>query len=226
MVQIFSLFNTQPNRPRALSASFKHVGQTLYSRGFKFGENGPIKIFCTFLPPGRRWLNLVQIFSLFNTQPYRPRALSASFKHVGQTLYSRGFKFGENGPSKIFCPFLPPGPRWLNLVQLFSLFNTQPNRPRALPASFKIVGHTLYSRGFKFGENGPIKIFCPFLPPGPRWLNLVQIFSLFNTQPNRPRALSASFKHVGQTLYSRGFKFGENGPIKILVHFCLQVRDG
>ena len=66
----------------------------------------------------------------------------------------------------------------------------------------------------------------PFWPPGPRWLNLTKIFSLFNTQPNRPRASPASFKHVGQVLYSRGFKFGENGPIKICVHFGLQVRGG
>ena len=48
--------------------------------------------------------------------------------------------------------------------------------------------------------------------------------SLFNTQPNRPRASLAIFKHVGQVPYSRGFKFGEKGPIKILAHFCLQVR--
>ena len=50
--------------------------------------------------------------------------------------------------------------------------------------------------------------------------------SLFNTQPNRDRASPASFKHVGQAPYSRGFKLGEKGPIKILVHFCLQVHGG
>ena len=47
---------------------------------------------------------------------------------------------------------------------------------------------------------------------------------LFDTQPNRPRASPAIFKHVGQVPYSRGFKFGEKGPIKILAHFFLQVR--
>ena len=66
----------------------------------------------------------------------------------------------------------------------------------------------------------------PFLPTGPRWSNFIKILSLFNTQPNRPRASPASFKHVGQVAYSRGFKFGEKGPIKILVHFFLQVRSG
>ena len=91
----------------------------------------------------------------------------------------------------------------------FRLFNTQPNRPRASTASLRHVRQVLYSRGFKFVENGPIKNF-----------------SLFKTQPNRPRASTASFKHVGQVLYSRGFKFEENGPIKILVHFCLQVHGG
>ena len=50
-------------------------------------------------------------------------------------------------------------------------------------------------------------------------LNFIKILSLFNTQPNRPRALPAIFKHVGQVPYSRGFKFGEKGPIKILAHF-------
>ena len=55
---------------------------------------------------------------------------------------------------------------------------------------------------------------------------MTKIFSLFNTQSNRPRASPASFKHVGQVLYSRGFKFGENGPIKIWVHFGLQVHGG
>ena len=53
-----------------------------------------------------------------------------------------------------------------------------------------------------------------------------QILRLFNTEPNRPRASPAIFKHVGQVPYSRGFKFGEKGPIKILVHFGRQVRYG
>ena len=66
--------------------------------------------------------------------------------------------------------------------------------------------------------------FCAFFPTGPALLNFIKILSLFNTQPNRPRASPAIFKHVGQVPYSRGFKFGEKGPIKILAHFCLQVR--
>ena len=53
-----------------------------------------------------------------------------------------------------------------------------------------------------------------------------QILRLFNTEPNRPRPSPAIFKHVGQVPYSRGFKFGEKGPIKILVHFRSQVRYG
>ena len=66
----------------------------------------------------------------------------------------------------------------------------------------------------------------PFWPPGPRWLRLTKILSLFNTQPNRPGASIASFKHVGQVLYSRGFKFRENEPIKICVHFGVKLRGG
>ena len=53
-----------------------------------------------------------------------------------------------------------------------------------------------------------------------------QILRLFNTEPNRARASPAIFKHVGQVPYSRGIKFGEKGPIKILVHFGRQVRYG
>ena len=53
-----------------------------------------------------------------------------------------------------------------------------------------------------------------------------KILRLFNTQPNRTRASPAIFKHVGQVPYSTGIKFGEKGPIKILDHFCLQVRGG
>ena len=77
-----------------------------------------------------------------------------------------------------------------NFIKILSLFNTQPNRSMASPAIFKHVRQVPYSRGFKFGEKGPIKIF----------------------------------KHVGQVSYSIGFKFGEKGLIKILPHFCLQVR--
>ena len=112
----------------------------------------------------------------------------------------------------------------MNFIKILSLFNTQPNRPRASPAIFKHVGQVPYSRGFKFGEKGPMKILDHFLLTGEALLNLIKILSLFNTQPNRPRASPAIFKHVGQVLYSRGFKFGEKGPMKILAHFCLQVR--
>ena len=111
----------------------------------------------------------------------------------------------------------------MNFIKILSLFNTQPNRPRASPAIFKHVGQVPYSRGFKFGEGADQNI-GPFLPTGPALLNFIKILSLFNTQPNRPRASPAIFKHVGQVPYLRGFKFGEKGPIKILAHFCLQVR--
>ena len=83
-----------------------------------------------------------------------------------------------------------------------------------LPAIFKHVGQVPYSRGFKFGEKGPIKNFGPFLLTGPALLNFIKILSLFNTQPNRPRASPAIFKHVGQVPYSRSFKFVERGRSK------------
>ena len=90
-------------------------------------------------------------------------------------------------------------------------------------AILKHVGQVPYSRGFKFGENRD-QNFVPFLPTGPALWNFIKILSLFNTKPNRPMDSPAIFKHVGQVPYSRGFKFGEKGPIKILPHFCLQVR--
>ena len=109
--------------------------------------------------------------------------------------------------------------------QILRLFNTEPNRPRASPAIFKRVGQVPYSRGFKFGERGRSK-FWSILAVWSGMVEFHQILRLFNTEPNRPRASPAIFKHVGQVPYSRGFKFGEKGPIKILLHFGRQVRYG
>ena len=128
------------------------------------------------------------------------------------------------GADQNFGPFLLTGPALLNFIKILSLFNQQPNRPRASPAIFKHVGQVPYSIGFKFAEKGPIKILAHFCLQGTALLNFIKILSLFNTQPNRPRASPAIFKHVGQVPYSRGFKFVEKGLIKILAHFCLQVR--
>ena len=180
----------------------------------------------SFLTTGGRWLNFIKILSLFNTQPNRPKVFFASFKHVGQVPYSIGFKFYGKRANENFGPFLPTGPRWLNFIKILSVFNTQPNRPRASPASFKHVGQVPYSSGFKLWGKGAYQNFGPFFRTSPRWLNFIKILSLFNTQPNRPRASPASFKHEGQVPFSRGFKFGEKLPIKILGYFCLQVRGG
>ena len=109
--------------------------------------------------------------------------------------------------------------------QIFRLFNTEPNRPRAAPAIFKQVGQVPYSRGFKFRKKGPIKILVHF-GRQVRYGRISSNFSLFNTEYNRPRASPAIFKHVGQVPYSRGFKFGEKRPIKILVHFGRPFRYG
>ena len=127
------------------------------------------------------------------------------------------------GADQNFETFLPTGPSLSNFIKILSLFNTQPNRPRASPAIFKHVGQVPYSRGFKFLEKGLSK-FCPIFAYRSALSNFIKILSLFNTQPNRPLASQAIFKHVGQVPYSRGFKFVEKGPIKILPHFCLQVR--
>ena len=78
--------------------------------------------------------------------------------------------------------------------------------------------------GLQIGGKGADQNFGPFWPTGPALLNFFKILSLFNPQPNRPRASRAILKHVGQVPYSRGFKFGEKGPVKILARFCLQVR--
>ena len=192
--------------------------------GLQIWGNRADQNFGLFLPPGPRWVNLIKIIILFNTQTNRPWACPASFQPVGQALYSRGFKFMEIGLIKILVHFWPR-PQWVNLIKIIILFNTQTNRPWACPASFQPVGQALYSRGFKFMEIGQIKILVHFWPR-PQWVNLIKIISLFNTQTNRPWACTASFQPVGQALYSRGFKFGEIGPTKILVHFCLQVRGG
>ena len=109
--------------------------------------------------------------------------------------------------------------------QILRLFNTEPNRPKASPAILKHVGHVPYSRGLNFGKRGQSK-FWSILAVRSGMVEFHQILRLFNTEPNRPRASPAIFKHVQQVPYSRGFKFGEKGPIKILVHFGRQVRYG
>ena len=173
-------------------------------------------------------MNFIKILSLFNTQPNRPRASPAIFKHVGQVPWAgpllKGLQIWGKGADQNFGPFLLSGPALLNFIKILSLFNTQPNRPRASPATFKHVGQVPYSRDLQIWGKGADQNFGPFLLTGPALLNFIKILSLFNTQPNRPRASPAIFKHVGQVPYSRGFKFGEKGPIKILAHFCLQVR--
>ena len=117
--------------------------------------------------------------------------------------------------------------------QILRLFNTEPNRPRASPAIFKHVGQVPYSRGFRSPTQGASNLvkrgrskFWSILAVRSGMVEFHQILRLFNTEPNRPRASPAIFKHVGQVPYSRGFKFGEKGPIKILVHFGRQVRYG
>ena len=132
---------------------------------------------------------------------------------------------GKSGRSK-FLSIFPPGPQWVILIKMFSLFNTQTNRPWACPTSVQPVGQALHSRGFIFFGSLADQNFGPFLPPRPRLVNLIKMFSLFNTQTIRPWACPASFQPVRQALYSRGFKFGEIGPIKIFVPFCLQGRFG
>ena len=142
-------------------------------------------------------MNFIKILSLFNTQPNRPRASPAIFKHVGQVPYSRGLNLGKRGRSK-FWPIFSYRSGAVEFHQNFK--------------SFQIWGI------------GADQKFGPFFPTGPALLNFIKILSLFNTQPNRPRASPAIFRHVGQVPYSRGFKFGEKGPIKILTHFFLHVQ--
>ena len=75
-------------------------------------------------------------------------------------------------------------------------------------------------KGLQIWGKGADQNFGPFLLTGPALLNFIKILSLFSTQPNRPSASPAISKHVGQVPYSRGFKFGEKGPIKILAVFA------
>ena len=109
--------------------------------------------------------------------------------------------------------------------QILRLFNTQDNRPKGSPAIFKHVGQVPYSMASNLGKRGRSK-FWSILVVRSGMVEFHQILSLFNTEPNKPRASPAIFKHVGQVPYSRGFKFAEKGPIKILVHFGSQVRYG
>ena len=102
--------------------------------------------------------------------------------------------------------------------QILRLFNTENNRPRASPAIFKHVGQVPTQGASNLRKRGGSK-FWSILAIRSGMVEFHQILRLFNTEPNRPRASPAIFKHVGQVPYSRGFKFREKGPIKILLHF-------
>ena len=58
-----------------------------------------------------------QILRLFNTEPNRPSASPAIFKHVGQVPYAKG-------ADQNFGPFWPSGPVWSNFIK-FYVFSTQ-----------------------------------------------------------------------------------------------------
>ena len=118
--------------------------------GLQILGKGADQNFSPFLLTGPALFNFIKILSLFSTQPNRPRASPAIFKHVGQVPYSRGFKCGKRGRSK-FWPIFAYRSGAVEFHQILSLFNTQPNRALASPAIFKHVGQVPYSRGFKFG---------------------------------------------------------------------------
>ena len=133
--------------------------------------------------------------------------------------HSTFFKFKENAPIKNLV-HLVQGTVW-ELDQSF-------DRPMASPASFQHVWQAPYSRGFKFGENRPIQNLVHFDfriqgRGGRTWWKFL-VFSTLKVIGHR--ASCASIQHVGHSLYSRGFKFWENGPIKSLVYFSLQGCGG
>ena len=64
------------------------------------------------------------------------------------------------GADQNFAPFLPTGPALSNFIKILSLFNTQPNIPRASPAIFKHVGQVPYSGASNLEKRGRSK-FCP-----------------------------------------------------------------
>ena len=85
------------------------------------------------------------------------------------------------GADQNFAPFWPTGPALSNFIKILSLFNTQPNMPRASPALSKHGGQVSYSRGFKFGERGRSK-FCPILAYRSGAVKIfIKILILFNT---------------------------------------------
>ena len=65
-----------------------------------------------------------QILRLFNTEPNRPRASTAIFKHVGQGPLLKGLQIWGKGADQNFGPFWPSGPVWSNFIK-FYVFSTQ-----------------------------------------------------------------------------------------------------
>ena len=112
----------------------------------------------------------------------------------------------------------------VNLIKIFNLFNNQTNMPCASPTSFQHVGQAPYSMGFKFLENGPIKILS-ILASRAAMGEFDQNYEPSQLVQCRTRAFLASFQHIGQVSCIEG-KFKENRPIKNLVHLGLQGRGG
>ena len=131
---------------------------------------------------------------------------------------------GKRGRSK-FWPIFAYRSGAVEFHQILSLFNPQPNRPRASPAIFKHVGQVPYSRGFKFGEKGADQNFGLFLLTRPALLNFIKILSLFNTQPNKPRASTPQFLSMyGRSPTQGPSNLGKRGRSKFWPIFGYRSR--
>ena len=106
---------------------------------------------------------------------------------------------------------LIPRPRSESLISIFNeeAYSLACKFP-AYTAGSLLIGLEMYGKRAS-------KKFGPFLPRGPWWKNLIETSSLYNTRTSMPRVSPASFYHVGQAPFSRGFILGQKAGQKFQV---------
>ena len=166
----------------------------LYSTGFKFGENGQIKIWVHFglqVSGGWIWPKFL-VFSTLNQIGLGPRCKFQACR-AGPLL--KGLQIWGKRADQIWVHFgLQVRGGWI--WQKFLVFSTHNLIGLGPPLQVSSASGRSSTQGASNLGKRADQNLGPFWTPGPWWLNLTKIFSLFSTQ------------------------------IKIWVHFGLQVSGG
>ena len=125
-------------------------------------------------------------------KPVGLRAPLASFTPVWQVPAQMTSYLEKSRHSK-FDRFLPRGLHDVELYLNFGPILHANKYAYVLPAIFSPIGQAHHSRGFYFEKSGLFQNFPHFEKPGPKWLNLTKILSLFKVQSCGPRPSPARF---------------------------------